>query len=45
MEWPVEDEGESEGHPVMGWIGVDRKEHDPLRKQADFPLVFAREKV
>jgi hypothetical protein len=45
MEWSVEDEGGSEGHPGMGWIGVARKDHDPLRKQADFPLVFPREKV
>ncbi len=33
----VGDVGGSEGHPVMGWIGVEREQHDSARKRADFP--------
>ena len=33
----VEDAGRSEGQPVMGWIGVEREQHHPTRKRADFP--------
>ena len=36
----VEDEGESEGHSVTEWIGIEENQHHPTRKRADFPLVF-----
>ena len=32
----VWDAGESEGRPVMGWIGVEQVQHHPTRKRADF---------
>jgi RNA-directed DNA polymerase len=32
----VGDAGKSERHPVGGWIGVERKQHHPTRKRADF---------
>ena len=41
----VEEEGEREGRPVMGRIGVERKQYHPTRKRADFPLVFRHERV
>ncbi len=37
MEGRVGDVGGSEGHPVMGWIGVEREQQDSTRKRADFP--------
>jgi hypothetical protein len=40
MEMRVEESGESEGHPVMGWIGVElRGQHHSTRKRADFRWV------
>src|SRR5215471_21346625 len=33
----VWDAGRSEGHPVMGWIGVEHAQHPSTRKRADFP--------
>ena len=27
--------GRSEGHPVVGWIGVEHTQHHPTRKRAD----------
>jgi RNA-directed DNA polymerase len=33
----VWDAGKSEGHPVIGWIGVAPWQHHPTRKRADFP--------
>ena len=43
----VEDGGESEGQPVMGWIGVEPPvgQHHPTRKRADFHRVARHEKV
>lgn len=35
----VREDGESESSPVMGEIGVARKQHHPARKRADFRLV------
>ena len=38
----VEEEGASEGRPVMGRIGVEPSgDITPRRKPADFPLVLA----
>jgi hypothetical protein len=37
MEVRVRDAGASEGHPVVGRIGVERQQHHPTRKRADFP--------
>jgi hypothetical protein len=42
MRQRVKEEGESEGHAVMAWIGVASH---PTRKRADFPLVFRHERV
>ena len=38
----VEDGGESEGQPVMGWIGVEPpvEQHHPTRKRANFHRVL-----
>jgi hypothetical protein len=41
----VKEEGASEGRPVMGRIGVERKATSPTRKRADFPLVSGHEKA
>src|SRR5882672_6150553 len=41
----VAEEGASEGQPVTGWIGIERTQHHPARKRADFPLVFQHERV
>ena len=37
----VEDAGGSECHPVMGWIGVEPRQHHLTRKRADFPAGLA----
>jgi len=39
----VEDDGKSEGHPVMGWIGIERAQQYPTRKRANFHRVFRYE--
>jgi hypothetical protein len=36
----AEECGESECRPVMGRIRIEREQHHPLRKQADFHMVF-----
>ena len=41
----VWDAGASEGHPVMGWRGVEHMQYHPTRKRADFPLVSHHEKI
>jgi len=42
----VEEEGVSEGRPVMGRIGVEPLgDIIPRRKPADFPLVFRHERT
>jgi hypothetical protein len=41
----VEEEGKSEGHPVVGWIGIVSDQDYPARKRADFPRVFRYERV
>lgn len=41
----VEEVGKSECHPVMGWIGIERKQHHSTGNRADFQLVFHHEKT
>jgi hypothetical protein len=41
-EW---EDGKSEGHPVVGWIGVELWQHHPTRKRADVHLVFHHQRV
>jgi len=41
----VEECGKSEGQPVTGWIRIERRRHYPMRKQADFYLVFHYKRV
>jgi hypothetical protein len=42
----VKDRGESQGRPVTGRIGVEpHGDITPLRKQADFPVVFRHERT
>jgi len=41
----VKEEGASEGRPVTGRIGVERKATSPTRKRADFPLVSGHEEA
>ena len=41
----AEDGGESERRPVAGRIRIERKRHYPMRKQADFYLVFHYKRV
>jgi hypothetical protein len=41
----VNEEGASEGRPVMGRIGIERKATSPTRKRADFPLVSGHEET
>jgi len=41
----VKEDGESESHPVIGWIETERKQHCLTRKRADFHLVFLDEKI
>jgi hypothetical protein len=43
----VEDDGGSEGHLVMRWIGVTprRGQHHPTRKRADFHQVFRHKRA
>ena len=39
----VEDDGKSEGYPVMGWIGIESDQEYPARKRANFHRVFRYE--
>jgi RNA-directed DNA polymerase len=39
----VKEDGKSESRAVMGRIGVERKQHHPTRKRADFHQVFHHE--
>jgi hypothetical protein len=41
----AEERGKSECQPVMGRIRVKRKRHHPMRKQADFHMVFLYKRV
>ena len=41
----VKEDGESEGHPVIGRIEAERKQHRLTRERADFHLVFLDEKI
>jgi hypothetical protein len=41
----AEEDGKSEGHPVIGWIGIENDQYYPARKRADFHLVFHYESV
>ena len=45
MRLRVKDAGESECHPIMGWIEVERKQHHLTRKGADFRRVLLHERV
>ncbi len=38
MAWLAKDEGESESHPVMGWIGVDPQENITPRESGQTSL-------
>ena len=41
----VREDGVSESSPVMGEIGVEREQHHPVRKRADFRLVSRHERA
>ncbi|MFC1713199.1 hypothetical protein ACFL6S_06010 [Candidatus Poribacteria bacterium] len=41
----VEEDGESESHAVMAWIGIELRQYHPTRKRADLRLVFHHERV